>query len=398
VKVPFGIPAGLSGKILRLRRLIHEHPELSHEERETTARVRAELEAEGLTDIRGAAGTGLVVTIGGRDGGKTLALRADLDALPLREESDVPFASKRPGGMHACGHDAHTAILAGVAIALHHTRQELAGTVRCIFQPAEESEPLGARKIVSEGHVAGVDGILALHVHPGISVGQVGVRQGPLMACAGELSITIEGRSVHGALPHLGVDAIAVAAAIIQELQKIPSRRIDPLEPALITIGKIQGGTVRNVIADRVQLDGIVRTLDEDVRKAVGDMVRDVACAIAEVHGARARVEFISGEPVLRNDPALTAIVSEAAREILGPAGVYEIPRPQLLAEDFAFYLERVPGVMFWLGVRNDSKGIIYPLHDSRFTLDEDALLVGAAVLLRAVHRFFGEGLVGRET
>lgn len=377
-----------------VRRAIHASPELSHEETATAALVRRELVAAGLREIEAVAGTGLLVTIRGPRDGRALALRADLDALPLAEASSVPFASKRPGVMHACGHDAHTAILLGVAIALHGQRERLRGSVRCVFQPAEEAEPLGARQIVEAGHLKGIDAILALHVDPGIPVGQIGVRSGPLMACADSLRITIRGRGGHGALPHLGVDAIAVAASVIQEVQQIASRRIDPLEPMVLTIGKIEGGTAPNILADHVRLEGIIRTLDERVRVRIREMIQDVVGGIARAHGAEGTVEVLPGEPVLRNDEALTDLIRDAVRDVLSPAALHEIPRPELIAEDFAFYLERVPGAMFRLGVGNPTKGIVHPLHHPGFALDEEALPIGAGVLLGAAWRFLEAGKV----
>ncbi|MBI3454444.1 MAG: amidohydrolase [Candidatus Rokubacteria bacterium] len=377
-----------------VRRAIHANPELSHEETATAALVRRELVAAGLREIEAVAGTGLLVTIRGRRSGRALALRADLDALPLVEASSVPFASRRPGVMHACGHDAHTAILLGVAIALHGQRERLRGSVTCVFQPAEESEPLGARQIVEAGHLKGIDAILALHVDPGLPVGQIGVRSGPFMAGADSLQITIRGRGGHGGLPHLGVDAIAVAAAVIQELQQIASRRIDPLEPVVLTIGRIEGGTAPNILADHVLLQGTVRALDERVRLRVRAMIRDVVGGVARAHGAAGTVEVLPGEPVLRNDEALTDLIRGAVRDVLGPAALHEMPRPELIAEDFAFYLEHVPGAMFRLGVGNPAKGIVHPLHHPGFALDEKALPIGAGVLLGAVWRFLEAGTV----
>ncbi|MGH7265921.1 MAG: M20 metallopeptidase family protein, partial [Candidatus Rokuibacteriota bacterium] len=316
----------------------------------------------------------------------------DLDALPIAEQTGLPFASRRPGVMHACGHDAHTAILVGVALALHGARAALPGAVRCIFQPAEELEPLGGREVVRAGCLDGAGAVLALHVDPTLPAGRIGVRSGPLMACADTLTVTLRGRGSHGAFPHLGVDAIAVAAAVVQELQKIPSRRIDPLEPVVLTIGTIRGGTRSNIVADEVVLEGTVRTLDEGLRGAIREMIRDVVQGVARAHGAAGVVAVVPGEPVLRNDPAVTALVREAGAAVLGPAGVVDIPRPEMVAEDFAFYVERAPGAMFRLGVKNDARRIVHPLHDARFDLDEAALAVGAAVFLEAARRFLEGG------
>jgi amidohydrolase len=383
-------PAALTAKMLEIRRALHRHPELSHRETATGARVRHELVAAGLSEIEAVAETGLVATIRGRRPGRTLALRADLDALPIQEGAAVPFASEHPGVMHACGHDAHTAMLAGVAIALHQARDAVAGTVRCIFQPAEEQEPLGAREVIRAGALEGVEAILAQHVDPSLPVGKIGVRPGPLMASADSLSITIRGRGSHAALPHLGVDAVAVAAAVIQELQQIPSRRVDPLEPVVITLGRIEGGRAANIVADQVVLEGVIRTLDEALRVRIRRMVEGLVRGVAAAHGAEGVVDVVPGEPVLANDPALTELVRRAGREVLGPGGIHEIPRPEMIAEDFAFYLATVPGAMFRLGVGNVERGLVHPLHHPEFGLDEDAIPIGAAVLFRAALRFLG--------
>jgi amidohydrolase len=375
-----------------VRRALHEAPELSHEEVESARLVRRELAAAGVVEIAPVAGTGLVATIRGGRPGPTLALRADLDALPIAERTGLPFASRRPGVMHACGHDAHTAILVGVALALHAERAALPGAVRCIFQPAEEQEPLGGREVVRAGCLDGAGAVLALHADPTLPAGRIGVREGALMACADTLAVTLRGRGSHGAFPHLGVDAIAVAAAVVQELQKIPSRRIDPLEPVVLTIGTIRGGTRSNIVADEVVLEGTVRTLDEGLRGAIREMIRDVVQGVAGAHGAEGLVTVVPGEPVLRNDPAVTALLREAGAAVLGPAGVVDVPRPEMVGEDFAFYVERVPGAMFRLGVRNEARGIVHPLHDARFDLDEAALAAGAAVFLEAARRFLERG------
>lgn len=383
----------LGDRIVAIRRAIHAHPELSHAETATAALVRRELAAAGVARIEPVATTGLVAEIRGRRPGRCLALRADLDALPLEEQTGLEFASTRPGVMHACGHDAHTAILLGVALALQAARDRWRGSVRCIFQPAEEAEPLGGREVVRAGCLEGVEGVLALHVDPHRAVGRIGVRAGPLMASADTLTITIRGRASHGAAPHRGADAVAAAAAVVQALQQIPRRRTDPVEPALITVGRIEGGTAPNVLAERVRLEGTVRTLDEEVRAALHALIGEVAAAVARAHGAEAAVEIVRGEPVLRNDPRMTELVRRAVREVLGPEALEEIPRPELLAEDFAFYLERVPGAMFRLGVGNPARGTAYPLHHPAFVLDEAALPIGADVLWRAAWLFLEDCL-----
>lgn len=385
------LPDDLADKMIALRREIHQNPELSHDERETSALVRRELEAAGITEIDTFFDTGLVATIRGAGDGRLLALRADMDALPIEEAVALPFASRNSGVMHACGHDAHTAVLLGVTLALNDTRDSFGGTVRCIFQPAEEAEPLGGREVVKAGHLDGVEGVLALHVDPTLDAGAIGVRAGALLAGGQEFTIEVCGRSAHAARPQQSIDTISVAAAIVQELQKIVSRRTDPLEPVVVTIGKIHGGTAKNVIADRTVIEGTFRVLDEGLRGAVSGMIRDIAAGIAAAHGAEALVETSEGEPVMVNDPALTELVRQTGRDLLGDENVHEIALPSMGSEDFAFYAQAVPAMMFRLGVRNEAEGMVSPVHHPGFAIDERAIPVGAAVMLEAARRFLGE-------
>lgn len=378
-------------RIVEWRRTVHRNPELSHQERETSAFVRRELEAAGITEVSVVGDTaGLVATVRGVGPGPTLAFRAELDALPQDEATGLAFASSRPGVMHACGHDGHLALVLGVAVALHENRSAFRGAARCIFQPAEEAEPLGARDVLIAGGLDGVDAILGFHMDPELPVGTVGgLVAGPRAAASDELTLVIRGRASHAARPHVGVDAIAVAAAVVQELQKIPSRCTDPLEPVLITIGEIHGGKARNILADTVTLTGIIRTLSPEVRKEVAASVERIAGGVARAHGAEAEVHIVEGEPVLMNDARLTRVVEEAALSVLGAEHVVEGARPAMGADDFAFYAARVPGTMVRLGASNAEKGIVYPLHHPRFTFDEDALAVGTKVALAAAARFF---------
>jgi amidohydrolase len=375
--------------MLRIRRAIHQRPELSNQEFETSALVHRELEAAGITDIIKVVATGLIARIQGEGGGKakTLAIRADLDALPMTELSGLPFASKNPGVMHACGHDAHTAIVLAAALALHRRRDTFSGTVQFIFQPAEEAEPLGGRTLVQEGHLNDVDGIIGIHVDPLIESGVIGVRAGAFACSADEFDIQILGKSAHGGKPHEGVDAITVAAGVIQELQKVPARQKDPAIPLVITIGSIQGGTARNIIADTVTMKGTVRTMSEDVRALAHKRIRDLSVNLARAHGADAKVEITTGEPVLVNDDAMTDLIREAAKDVMGPEKVFSA-EPWTAADDFAFYCEVKPSVYFRLGVGNRGKGIDRGLHQPDFVVDEAALPIGAAVLIRAAQRF----------
>ena len=384
-----GLNGEIKARMLRIRRAIHQRPELSNQEFETSALVHRELEAAGITDIIKVVATGLIARIQGEGGGKTktLAIRADLDALPMTELSGLPFASKNPGVMHACGHDAHTAMVLAAALALHRRRDTFSGTVQFIFQPAEEAEPLGGRTLVQEGHLNDVDGIIGIHVDPLIESGVIGVRAGAFACSADEFDIQILGKSAHGGKPHEGVDDITVAAGVIQELQKVPARQKDPAIPLVITIGSIQGGTARNIIADTVTMKGTVRTMSEEVRALAHKRIRDLSVNLARAHGADAKVEITTGEPVLVNDDAMTDLIREAAKDVMGPEKVFSA-EPWTAADDFAFYCEVKPSVYFRLGVGNRGKGIDRGLHQSDFVVDEDALPIGAAVLIRAAQRF----------
>ncbi len=391
--LPRNIDAALARRMIETRRAIHHNPELSHHEHDTASLVGKALAEAGIAEVTPVFNTGLVATIRGARPGRTLAIRGDMDALPIQEKRpDLPFASKNPGVMHACGHDVHTAIVLGVATALHRRRAELAGTVRVIFQPAEEKEPVGAPEVIKAGHLEGVEAILSLHVDPDIPVGSIGVRAGALLAGGQEFRITVAGRASHGARPHLGRDAIAAAAAIVGELQKIRSRRTDPLEPVVVTIGRIQGGTATNIIADHCVIDGTFRILDEGLRGEIAQMLGEMSAAVARANGCEATLETKTGEPVTMNDPALTDLVRAAAAEVLGAERVREVRRPSMGSEDFAFYARLVPGKMFRLGIRNEAQGLIHPLHHPEFAVDEAAIPVGAAVLLAAAERFLAKG------
>jgi amidohydrolase len=293
--------------------------------------------------------------------------------------------------MHACGHDAHTAILVGATSALHESREHISGNVRCIFQPAEEAEPLGGREVVRSGALDGADAALALHVDPELAAGTVGVREGAMLAGGMEFTLTINGRSAHAARPHQGVDTIYVAAAVVQGLQSIVSRRVNPLEPFVLTIGKIHGGTAKNIIADKTVIEGTVRMLSEKLREQVPILIRETAQSISQSHGANATLEVSPGEPVLENDPAVVALARESAKAVLGSANVIELTTGSMGSEDFAFYTKAIPGAMFRLGIRAPGDNKSSPLHHPRLHVDESALAAGAAVFVEAARRFLSE-------
>jgi amidohydrolase len=380
--LPHGFPAELRDHLVELRRQLHREPELSNAEFETTARLLRELESAGIAGARRITRTGVVVDIEGARPEPVVVVRGDIDALPLDEQAEVPFRSERANVMHACGHDVHSAIVLGVAIRAHARRSTLPGTLRIVFQPAEETEPLGGRAVVDGGHLDDVAAAIALHVDPGVPVGEIAVHRGPSMASSDLFRITARGRSAHAGWPQAGTDAIAAAAAIVQGVSRIIARDIDPRVPATINIGRIEGGRASNVVADEVRMEGVIRALDEGVRADLAGRLEDAVRHAAAAAGASGELELIRGEPVLDNHPAVIEAFVAAARRVLGDHACRRLDQPTMNSEDFAFYAATVPGAVAWLGVRNEEAGIVHPLHDPRFAVDEAAIPLGTELLL----------------
>lgn len=364
-----------------IRRDLHQHPELGLEEHRTSARIQEILTELGIEFRAGMAITGVLGQMPGKGEGRTVALRADIDALPLQDAKDVPYRSQVPGKMHACGHDVHTTVLLGAARLLRELLPEVAGTVKLIFQPAEETVG-GARMLVEEGVLENpkVDAIFGLHVDPGLPVGAVGLHYGQRNASSDNLKITIHGRSCHAAYPSPGVDAIVAAAHVVSALQTVISRNIDGRASAVITIGTIHGGTQANIVAAQVEMVGTIRCLDRQTREIVGRRVREVAEGVAGGFGARAEVDIeASFDPVINDDP-MVDVVRATASELLEQDSITVYPRPNMGVEDFGFYLTHVPGAFYTIGVRNEERGIVHPVHNDNFDADEDCLAVGAAL------------------
>lgn len=364
------------------------HPELSNRE-ERTARVIAEkLRALGLNEIRtGVSRHGIVALLEGNRPGPVVALRADMDALPIEETLDVPYRSRNPGVKHACGHDVHMTVALGVAEILSGMRSELAGGVKFIFQPAEEGPPegedSGADRMIREGALENPrpSAIFAFHVDPMLEVGRIGYVAGPALASSDTFSIRILGRRAHGAMPHQGIDPVVVAAECILALQSIRSRRIDPVEPLVLSVASIHGGNRSNILADEVRLEGTLRTHSEAVRERVMTLVREIVSGVAAAHGAQAEVRWPGRSvPPTVNDPALVEASLPSLRRTLGEANVVPA-RPVMAAEDFAFYQKQIPGAMFWLGVGNAARGIRAPLHTAEFDVDEESLVLGVKAM-----------------
>jgi len=366
------------------RRDLHRHPELAFQEVRTAGIVAQHLRDLGLEVQTGVAKTGVVALLDGAHPGPTVMLRFDMDALPVEEENDVPYRSQTPGMMHACGHDGHVSIGLGAATILHSYRDAIHGRVKFVFQPAEEGLG-GAARMVAEGVLENPrpDVMFGLHLWNPLSVGQVAVQEGALMAAAGKFQIDVVGRAGHGAQPHLTVDATVVAAEIVSALQTIVSRNVDPLETLVITVGEMHAGTAFNIVAGHAVLRGTTRAFDADVMKMAQARIRSLSEGIAQAHGARADLQAeIVGPPVV-NDARATALVREAAIAVVGEEGVVNV-QPVMISEDVSEFLIRVPGCFFLVGARNNARGIIYGHHHPRFDLDEDALAIGAAVIVGA--------------
>ena len=366
------------GQIIQWRRQVHQWPELGFEE-ERTADLAATVLRQLECRVRTAVGrTGVVGEVG--SGAPVVALRADMDALPIEEESGLPFASARPGLMHACGHDAHVAMLLGAATIL--STRALPGTVRFLFQPSEESADAeglsGAARMVADGAMDGVATVFALHVIPELPTGSIGVRAGAVQASADALHLTVRGRGAHAAYPHLGRDPIFIAAQLISALQGIVSRTVDPLAPAVITLGSIHGGTRANIIPESVAISGTIRALDEATRAHLADEIGRVA-TVAAALGGECDVDIVRGYPVTVNDAGAVSIVRAAAADVLGQGRAVEV-EPSMGAEDFSLLAARAPGCFFRLGVTPPG-GEPTRIHSPRFRLDEDALPLGAALL-----------------
>lgn len=374
--------------VIAWRRRFHANPEVAFQERETAAFVTEKLRDFGYTpEYVGA--TGVMAVLQGARSGKTLGLRADMDALPGTESTDLPFASRKPGVMHACGHDAHTAILLGVAKIMAEHKDALAGRIKFFFQPAEE--PLaGARTFTAAGKLDDVDGLAALHVMTNLETGTIGTRAGVLMAASDTFTITVTGKASHGAEPHHGIDAILIASHIVTALQSFVSRNVGPLDSAVITIGKITGGVAFNVIAEQVVLEGTLRTLKTETREKAFARIRAVIDHTTAMFGGEARLTLFEGSPPLSCDPAWVEKLRKAALRHIPETHLRTIAEPSMGGEDFAIMLEKAPGVFWNLGARAHGAEQTF-LHSGAFMLDEAALALGVAVTCELAADFLGE-------
>jgi amidohydrolase len=382
----------LSETLVALRREVHRHPELAFQEHRTAQLAADRLAELGIAVRSGVGGTGVVGDLG--EGPRCIALRADMDALPIQEENDVPYASQAPGLMHACGHDVHVACLLGAAqlLAEEETAGRLHGRVRFLFQPSEESRDdqgvSGALRMVHEGAMDGVDAVLGLHVWAPLEAGCIGVREGPITCYPDEIRIAIHGQETHGAFPHLGFDAIVIAAQVINALQTVISRRMDPTVGRVLTIGTIQGGTKNNIVAGKVTMTGTIRSFEEETRETlIAEMER--ACGVARALGGDYELTVISGYFPVVNDPAMTALVRQVGIDLLGAGKVVESPL-EMAGEDFSHFSRRAPGCFFWLGGAWPGQPPRLH-HHPRFDVDERCLPLGAALLAEAALRFLSQ-------
>ncbi len=391
-------------RIVEIRRHLHRNPELSNGERKTAAFVAGELERLDMEVRRNVGGgNGVTGLLRGARPGRTIALRADMDALPLTEATGLEFASGNAGVMHACGHDMHMAILLGAAMTLAGMREQLAGNVKFAFQPAEElSPPGGAAAMITGGALEDpkVDAMLALHVWPRYKCGTVNCRPGPFMAAVDKIELAALGRSAHGAAPHLGVDAIAIASQIVGALQTIVARNVAPADMAVVTIGTIHGGVKDNIIADRVDLEGTVRTFNSLTQDMIERKVGEIAKSVARGMGGDCESRYLRGYPALFNDAGMVEELRAAATDELGADAWHEPPHPDMTAEDFAYFAQKVPAAMFWLGCTpEDADPEMSPqLHNVCFAPDEKCMLPGVRVLVAAATRLLSPRVSGSRT
>lgn len=369
------------------RRYLHQHPELSFHEVDTPRFIAERLTELGIEVRTGVGGRGVVGTIRGGQPGKTVALRADFDALPIQDEKEVDYRSTVPGAMHACGHDGHTATLLAVAEILVRQKEHLAGNVVLIHQHAEEVVPGGARDMIADGCLDGVDVIFGTHLWSTTKLGTIGYRVGPVMAAADKFELTLFGRGGHGAKPHETIDAVVLGATVVKELQSIVSRRLDPLQQAVLTIGTLHAGNTFNVIADSAELTGTIRTFDPLVADQIVKEMERIIKGVCDAAGATYTFRYERGYPAVVNHPAETELIRAVASDVVGADQVFEIA-PTMGGEDFAYYLQQVPGTFFFTGAGDET---FYPHHHPKFDFEEQAMQYAARILIEATKRYLAE-------
>ena len=378
--------------ICRMRRHIHENPELSNEEVQTAAYMAQMLRSFGIETEEHVAGTHAVLgRLTGGKPGPTIALRTDMDALPITEETGLPFSSKQQGIMHACGHDGHMSILLGAAKVLSALREELAGTILFICQPAEEKSPTGgAKQVVKSGVLDGVHAVYGFHMWPNLPTGKIGVRAGAMMAASDHVRVVIHGKSSHAAMPHKGIDAVVAAGQFITAVQEIISRQINPLYPAVLTFGRISGGTRYNIVADTVELEGTCRTYDIEAQDMVETSLGNMLKGLDMMYGTTSELQYERGYAAVVNSPKQAAFIADTVKACLGEQALADIQEPAMTAEDFSGYLQAYDGGFYWLGTTKLGQ-TMYPLHNSHFAVDEASLPIGVEVMVSLACRALSE-------
>lgn len=376
--------------VVEWRRYLHQHPELSFQEEKTARFVYETLASFDNLELSRPTSTSVMARLKGAKPGKVVAIRADMDALPIQEENGFSFASQTPGVMHACGHDGHTAMLLGVAKVLVAHQEQLAGEIRFLFQHAEELSPGGAIEMVQAGVMDGVDSVIATHLWAPLETGKIGIVYGETMAAPDLFTIRVLGRGGHGGMPHEALDAIAIGAQVVANLQHLVSRNTDPIEKLVVSITQFNGGYAPNIIPGSVEISGTVRVFDSATREAVPLLMERIVKGITEAHGGTYELNYRHGIDPVINDDRLTRLVEQVAVEQLGEVAIRRL-KPNMGAEDFSAFQQKAPGTYFFTGAGNAEKGIVYPHHHPRFTIDEDALQNGMKVLLHAALKLLEE-------
>ncbi|MCI2039857.1 MAG: amidohydrolase [Clostridium luticellarii] len=371
-------------EVVEFRRYFHMHPEISKREFNTQKKIIEILGTLKELDIRKAGGTGVIADLKGGKPGKTIAIRADIDALAIDDECGKPYQSQNPGACHACGHDGHISMLLGVAKILYEVRDKIKGNIRFIFQPSEEevSDGSGADAIIKDGGLNGVDAVIGAHLWQPLKIGTVGISSGPMMGASDEFEISIEGKAGHASMPQQTIDSILTASEVVVALNTIVGRDVDPMKQAVVSVGVFNSGRVYNAIAGKAVLKGTIRTLDEEIRKQVFIHIKKIVEHISEMTGAHCHIKKNVCTYVVDNDPQVTDIVLKAGREIIGDKA-HPI-NPFMSSEDFSYYLQKIPGCFIFVGVGNREKGIIYPQHHPKYDIDEKALCYGMEVMSNA--------------
>jgi len=374
-------------EMVNWRRYLHQHPELSFHEKETSAWIAAQLRSIGCEVQEKVGGYGIVARIRGSKPGPVIALRADIDALPIQDEKSCEYASTVPGVMHACGHDAHTATMLGIAKLYMSKIDDIAGERRLLFQPAEEVTPGGALAMIADGALEDVEAIYGVHLWTPLAYGKVATRSGPFMASADEFYVNIKGKGGHGGLPHETIDTVMIGSALVQSLQTIVSRNMNPLEPAVVSVGSFQAGATANVIAEQCQLKGTVRAFNEEVRLQIRERLEKLVSHTGQMYGADAQIEYRNGYPPVINDPDEAERFFKVGTEQFGQEST-EQSTHIMAGEDFTYYLQQVKGCFMFVGAGNEQCGAVYPHHHPRFDLDERAMLISARLMVAMAEDF----------